>query len=55
LNMYVTSPVVVVLLSVIVCILLYFLLQWQVMKNKLVNTLIGSAMASLKKNNANIQ
>lgn len=55
LNRYVTSPVLVVLLSVIVCILLYFLFQWQIMKNKLVNTLIWSAMAALKKNNSNIQ
>lgn len=54
-NLYITSPLLVVLLSVIVCILLYFLLQWQVMKNKLVNTLIGSAMAALKKSNSNTQ
>jgi O-antigen/teichoic acid export membrane protein len=50
LNVYFASPVVIVLLSVAICMLIYFLVQWQVLKNKLVNQLYTSAMISLKKN-----
>jgi O-antigen/teichoic acid export membrane protein len=46
----IASPLLVVLSSVIACALLYFLVQWKVMRNKLLSNLYTSAMAALKKN-----
>jgi O-antigen/teichoic acid export membrane protein len=48
----IASPLLVVLLSVTACALLYFVVQWKVMRNKLLLNLCASAMAALKKNNS---
>jgi O-antigen/teichoic acid export membrane protein len=49
LKMYLTSPVLIILSAVAVCAPVYFIIQLWVMKNKLVNHLYTTAMASLKK------
>lgn len=49
LKAYITSPVLIILIALFICVPVYFLFQWRVVKNKLVQNLYGSALASWKK------
>lgn len=49
LKTYITSPVLIILIALFICVPVYFLFQWRVVKNKLVGNLYGSALASWKK------
>jgi O-antigen/teichoic acid export membrane protein len=48
LKMYLTSPVLIILLTVAICVPVYFIIQLLVMKNKLVNHFYTIAIAELK-------
>ncbi|MBO9201674.1 MULTISPECIES: flippase [Niastella] len=50
LKMYLTSPIIIILIAVIICVPGYFILQLLVMKNKLVNHLYTTAINALRKN-----
>jgi hypothetical protein len=49
LKTYITSPVLIIVIALLICVPVYFLFQLLVAKNKLVDNLYGSALASLKK------
>lgn len=53
LKAWLTSPVLIILLAIIVCAPLYLLVQLLVMKNKLVTHLYTNALASFRKTTAN--
>ncbi|HEX6427009.1 MAG TPA: flippase [Niastella sp.] len=48
LKMYLTSPVLIILLTVAICVPVYFIIQLLVMKNKLVNHFYTIALAALR-------
>lgn len=54
LKMYITSPVILLLLAVLICTSMYFLMQWLVLKNKLVNNVYLTVLSSLRKSSVNI-
>jgi O-antigen/teichoic acid export membrane protein len=49
LKTYITSPVLIIVITLLICVPVYFLFQLLVVKNKLVYNLYESALASLKK------